>query len=406
MPNQPYMPLPGQPTQQPGMGPQPPRNSVNSAQVAGTTGPSMGNVMNQLQPMQQGYNGALDSLRQAMDVSQNSYQGQQQRLNTQLQSNIGGLNQSLINKGLGNTTIAGTMMNAPYDQYNQAMNDLSDTAANRQMSQLNATAAMQAAGGSAISNYLQPYGEAEYKGNIAQQSQQESEQAQSALQTQQAGAAREQATLQGQIQGGLLGQSGAQASALQQAQILASQQQQQTGITAGQQSQQSQQAASLHDLQLQLQTQRQLAARGQSSQQALQAQQQQYQQQQLEQTRQYQLQDQQRQQDLLRQQQMQQQLQDAWGQLSGGPASSFNNPAGPAAPAGAGGGAMNQQIQQLQQMIAALQGGGGGGNQGSYAPAAPTPNTGGTGVANVFGAGYGQPQVGYDAEGNLVGEGD
>lgn len=405
MPNNPYMPLPGQPAQQPAMGPQTPPNFVNSAQAAGTTGPSMGNAMNQLQPMQQGYNSALDSLRQALDVSQNSYQGQQQRLGTQLQSNIGGLNQSLINKGLGNTTIAGTMMNAPYDQYNQAMNDLSDTAANRQMSQLNALAAMQSQGGSAISNYLQPYGEAEYKGNIAQQSQQESEQAQSALQTQQAGAAREQATLQGQIQGGLLGQSGAQASALQQAQILASQQQQQTGITANTASQQSQQASSLHDLQLQLQTQKQLAAKGQSSQQALQAQQQQYQQQQLEQTRQYQLQDQQRQQDLLQQQQMQQQLQNAWAQLSGGPTSAFNNPASPAAPTG-GTGAVNQQIQQLQQMIAALQGGGGGASQGSYAPAAPAPNAGGTGNANVFGAGYGQPQVSYDAEGNLIGEGN
>lgn len=97
------------------------------------------NLINQNQPglpqsnPQNGYNAAMGSLNQSLQASNNLVSGGQMQLGQQLQQNQGNVQQNLVNKGLGNTTVAENMQQAPLQTYNQGMLNLQNAAAKDQM---------------------------------------------------------------------------------------------------------------------------------------------------------------------------------------------------------------------------------------------------------------------------------
>jgi hypothetical protein len=73
---------------------------------------------------QAGYGSAINSLNSALANSNNIYSGAQAGLQSQLAQNQGNVQQNLTNTGLGNSTVAQTMQQAPLQTYNQGMLNL------------------------------------------------------------------------------------------------------------------------------------------------------------------------------------------------------------------------------------------------------------------------------------------
>lgn len=120
-----------------------------------------------------GYNYAMKQLGNSLNASSSTMQGQQMQLGQQLHQNQGQVAQSLTNRGLGNTTVANTMQQAPLQTYNQGMANVQDAGAMRQMQgyQNLANAAMQ--GGQQITQTAQPYTQSVFQNQMAQQNQQQ-----------------------------------------------------------------------------------------------------------------------------------------------------------------------------------------------------------------------------------------
>lgn len=66
----------------------------------------------------------LTYLNQALTANNQAYGGQSNQLAQQYQQNAGNVQQNLINSGLGNTTVAQNMAQAPLQSYNNAMLNL------------------------------------------------------------------------------------------------------------------------------------------------------------------------------------------------------------------------------------------------------------------------------------------
>jgi hypothetical protein len=64
------------------------------------------------------------NLNSALTANQNAYGGEQNALQQQYQQNAGNVQQNLVNSGLGNTTVAQNMQQAPLQTYNNAMLNL------------------------------------------------------------------------------------------------------------------------------------------------------------------------------------------------------------------------------------------------------------------------------------------
>lgn len=109
-----------------------------------------------------GVNAALQQLGNGLNVSNNTTQGQQMALGNQLQQQQGGLQQSLQSRGLGNTSIANTMSQAPIQSYNLGMAQVGDLSAMRQMGAYQNLAGMYAQGGQQIAQMDQPYAQSNY----------------------------------------------------------------------------------------------------------------------------------------------------------------------------------------------------------------------------------------------------
>jgi len=124
-----------------------------------------------MQPLSQGYNAAMTNLNQALQLSGNTVSGQMKQLRQQYQNQLGLLNQNLINKGLGNTTLSQTMAQAPLRSYNLAANEVQNTSAMRQMQMLQALAGMQSQGGTALSGMMAPYAQSQWMQNQQQSTQ-------------------------------------------------------------------------------------------------------------------------------------------------------------------------------------------------------------------------------------------
>lgn len=75
---------------------------------------------------QAGYGSAISSLNSALQNSNNIYSGAQAQLGQQLQQNQGQVQQNTVNQGLGNSTVAQTMQQAPLQTYNQGMLNLAN----------------------------------------------------------------------------------------------------------------------------------------------------------------------------------------------------------------------------------------------------------------------------------------
>lgn len=80
-----------------------------------------------------GYQGAVANLNNAQQLNNSTTSGQQMQLGQQLQQNQGSVQQGLINSGLGNTTVAQTMQQAPLQTYNQGMANIQNQQAMRGM---------------------------------------------------------------------------------------------------------------------------------------------------------------------------------------------------------------------------------------------------------------------------------
>jgi hypothetical protein len=64
---------------------------------------------------------ALNNLNQALNANQNAYQGLQNQAQQQYKQNAGAVQANLANAGLGNTTVAQTMAQAPLQTLNNAL---------------------------------------------------------------------------------------------------------------------------------------------------------------------------------------------------------------------------------------------------------------------------------------------
>ena len=73
-----------------------------------------------------GYNNAINSLNNALTSANGEYSGAQAGLQSQLAQNQGNVQQNLTNTGLGNSTVAQTMQQAPLQTYNQGMLNLAN----------------------------------------------------------------------------------------------------------------------------------------------------------------------------------------------------------------------------------------------------------------------------------------
>lgn len=101
--------------------------------------------------IQQGYGNALGDLNKALKLSQGSDSAQLMQAQQGLMQNQGKVQQGLINSGLGNTTVAQTMQQAPLQSYNQQVAGIQNNLANQQIGILGQGAQTQAAGGNAQS---------------------------------------------------------------------------------------------------------------------------------------------------------------------------------------------------------------------------------------------------------------
>jgi hypothetical protein len=108
-----------------------------------------------------GFNAALGSENAATAMNAGTTSGQMMGLQQQLQQQTGQINQNLINRGLGNTTVAATAPQAAQQTYNMGVANVQNEQQMRQMQIQQQLAQLQAGGGQAQANLL---GQANYKG--------------------------------------------------------------------------------------------------------------------------------------------------------------------------------------------------------------------------------------------------
>lgn len=120
-------------------------------------------------PQTSGYNAAQANLLNSLQGTQNLYAGQQQQAGQQLQQNQGRVQQNSINSGLGNTSVAQTLQQAPQQTYNNAMLNIAGAQNQAQSQAYGQLAGVQAQGGQAASNYAAPFAQSQY---VQQQQQQ------------------------------------------------------------------------------------------------------------------------------------------------------------------------------------------------------------------------------------------
>ena len=87
--------------------------------MPGLAGPS--HAMSPLTPTQQGSNQAIQALNQALQSNAGAYAGLENQAQQQYQQNAGNVQANLANSGLGNTTVAQTLQQAPLQTLNNAM---------------------------------------------------------------------------------------------------------------------------------------------------------------------------------------------------------------------------------------------------------------------------------------------
>lgn len=101
-----------------------------------------------------GTNNALGSLNQAMKLLQGSDQSQLNAAQQGLQQNQGKVQQGAINAGLGNTSVAQTLQQAPLQTYNNQVTGINNSLNQAQAGVLGQGAGLQAQGGNQMAQLL------------------------------------------------------------------------------------------------------------------------------------------------------------------------------------------------------------------------------------------------------------
>lgn len=134
--------------------PVPAQNNVMAGLPGGLSIPASGPTANPYQGGNAtalgGYNNAISTLKDALQNTQGIYSGQEAAAGQQLKQNQGNVQQNLVNKGLGNTTVSQTMQQAPLQTYNQSMLNIANAQAQAQNSQLDQLAQTYSGGGQAL----------------------------------------------------------------------------------------------------------------------------------------------------------------------------------------------------------------------------------------------------------------
>lgn len=102
-----------------------------------------------------GYNNALGSLNQSMKLLQGSDSSQLMQAQQGLAQNQGRVQQGLINSGLGNTSVAQTMQQAPLQTYNNQVAGIQNNLAQQQAGVLEHGAGIQAGQAQQAQQYQQ-----------------------------------------------------------------------------------------------------------------------------------------------------------------------------------------------------------------------------------------------------------
>lgn len=109
--------------------------------------------------IQGGYGSAIASLQNALNSNQQAYTGLQNQAQQQLQQNQGAVQQNLVNSGLGNTTVAQTMQQAPLQTYNNALLNIMGQQQGAAANIYGQQAGQYSQEGNALANYLASLGQ-------------------------------------------------------------------------------------------------------------------------------------------------------------------------------------------------------------------------------------------------------
>jgi hypothetical protein len=122
--------------------------------IPGMQTPQPGSLSSPGASLSGGYNGALGSLNQSLKLLQGSDSSQLAQAQQNLSQNQGKTQQGLINSGLGNTTVAQTMQQAPLQTYNNQIMGINNSMNQAQSNVLGQGAQLQAQGGTQMANLM------------------------------------------------------------------------------------------------------------------------------------------------------------------------------------------------------------------------------------------------------------
>lgn len=105
-------------------------------------------------PLANGYQNALGNLSNSMKLLKGSDSSQLMQAQQGLQQNQGKVQQGLINSGLGNTTVAQTMQQAPLQTYNQQVAGINNNLNKEQVGVQGQAAGLNAQGGNQMAQLL------------------------------------------------------------------------------------------------------------------------------------------------------------------------------------------------------------------------------------------------------------
>lgn len=101
-----------------------------------------------------GYDAALNSLNKSLGLLKGSDTSQMMQAQGQLAQSQGKTQQNLINSGLGNTSVAQTLQQAPLQTYNQNIQGIQNNLAQQQAGVLGQGAGMQAQSGNLMASLM------------------------------------------------------------------------------------------------------------------------------------------------------------------------------------------------------------------------------------------------------------
>jgi hypothetical protein len=122
--------------------------------MTGLAPPNTGAYASPLTYSAAGNNAAMQSLNNALNANGQAYTGLQNQAQQQYQQNAGAVQQNLANTGLGNTTVAQTMQQAPLQTLNNALLNIGGQQQGQAANIYGQQANVQSAGGNALAQLM------------------------------------------------------------------------------------------------------------------------------------------------------------------------------------------------------------------------------------------------------------